>query len=75
MGRSMNLYHIQDDGQSYWVESESFALAIVAWQWHVKEAWGADFTGEEQPESVHLVHDEAVIRSNHTTAPFADTDS
>lgn len=58
----MKLYHIQFDGQSYWVESNCFGNAIIRWQAHVKIEWGDDFTGEEEPDSVSLIHDEPVIR-------------
>lgn len=65
----MKLYDIMFDGQHYWVEAASYALAIVAWQWHVKGKWGDDYSGEEEPESVCLMHDESVIRSERTIAP------
>lgn len=58
----MKLYHIQFDGQSYWVEAQSFGNAVIVWQAHVKVLWGEDFTGEEEPDSVQLAHDEPVIR-------------
>ncbi len=65
----MKLYHIQFDGQSFWVEAESFRLAIVQWGEHVKILWGDDYDGTEEPESVHLVHDEPVIHYTRTVNP------
>jgi hypothetical protein len=60
----MNLYHVQYDHQSYWVEAESFAVAIEAWKYHVAELWGDTYEEIKaiEPDSVHLVHEEAVIR-------------
>lgn len=56
------LYHVQFDHMDYYVEAPSFALAIEAWKRHVAVLWGTDYDGTEEPESVALVHDEAVIR-------------
>lgn len=58
----MKLYHIQFDGESYWVEAERFADAVTLWKSHIKVLWGEDFDATEEPESVHLVHDNPVIR-------------
>ena len=62
----MNLYHVQFDGQSYYVEAPSFARAVAVWEAHVKVLWGQDYVENDvppiEPESVHLVHDEPVIR-------------
>lgn len=58
----MNLYHVQYDGQSFWVEAESFGRAVELWTVHVKVSWDTDYMDTDQPESVHLVHDEPVIR-------------
>lgn len=58
----MRLYHVQFDGQSYWIEAESFGDAVFKWKRHVAVLWGTDYDGSEEPESVHLVHDEPVIR-------------
>jgi len=67
----MNLYLVQYDSVSYYVEAPSFAHAIDLWERHVAAIWGSDFDGTEQPESVALVHDESVIRggalANHCT--------
>lgn len=65
----MNLYHVQFDGQSYWVEAGDFGTAVILWKGHVKDLWGEDYDGTEQPDSVHLVHDEPVIRSAPAGAP------
>lgn len=58
----MNLYHVQYDGQSFWIEADSFAHAVEAWKTHVKVVWDADYMDTDEPVSVHLVHDEPVIR-------------
>lgn len=58
----MKLYHIQYDSVSFWVEAESFAKAVEVWKAHVKVLWDKDYMETDEPESVHLVHDEAVIR-------------
>ena len=60
----MNLYHIQFDGQSWWIEARNFQGAIDAWTREVAKEWGEDFDGTEQPESVALVHDGPVIREH-----------
>lgn len=57
----MKLYHIQFDGQSWWVEADSIGSASEKWLAHVRsEPDNADFSDE--PDSVHRVHDEPVIR-------------
>ena len=58
----MKLYHVQFDGQSYWIEADSFANAVLVWKDHVRQVWGVDYDGTEEPESVHLVHDEPVLK-------------
>lgn len=68
-GGMMKLYHVQFDGQSFWIEAESFALAVVAWHWHCKQQDGDEYDPQLEPESVHLVHEEPVIRSEKTIAP------
>jgi len=63
----MNLYHVRSskyDGQSFWIEAESFAAALETWKAHVKVLWDSDYMETDQPESVHLVHDEPVIRQS-----------
>lgn len=62
MNNENKLYHVQYDHVSYWVEAISFAQAIDRWKRHVKVQWGADYDGTEEPDSVHLVHGEPVIR-------------
>jgi hypothetical protein len=52
----MKLYHLQADGESFWVEAESFTAAIAAWRAYVH------YQANEEPDSVQLVHDEPVIR-------------
>jgi len=58
----MKLYHVQYDGQSFWIEAESFAKAVEKWHVHCREQDGQDYDDSLEPESVHLVHDEPVIR-------------
>jgi hypothetical protein len=58
----MKLYHIQFYGESYYVEAPSVAVAVERWKAHVQADWGPDYDGTEEPESVALVHDKAVIR-------------
>lgn len=58
----MNLYLIKYDGEPYFVEAPSFTTAIDAWCEHVKVKWGVDYREDDQPHSVELMHDEAVIR-------------
>lgn len=58
----MKLYHITYDSVSYWVEAPDFRGAIAAWREHVKVEWGKDYSPFDEPESVHLVHEEPVLR-------------
>lgn len=59
---SINLYLIHYDHQPYYVEAENLASAVERWKAHVKVVWGDDYDGTEEPESIALVHEEAVIR-------------
>jgi hypothetical protein len=59
----MKLYLVQYDGECYYVEATDFGDAIGLWRAHVRRAWGADFDGTEEPESVALMHEDAVIRA------------
>lgn len=61
----MKLYHIQYDGESYYVEAGNLPSAVGLWKLHVKGLWGDDFTGDEEPESIALVHEGDVIRPLH----------
>ena len=58
----MRLYKILYDGEQYFVEAISFPQAIDVWKRHVKDAWGADYDGTEEPESVELLSEEPVLR-------------
>lgn len=58
----MSLYLIQYDSEPYYVEARDFHRAIRTWTQHVKILWGTDFDGTEEPESVALVHEDAVLR-------------
>lgn len=57
----MSLYRVEFDAQDYWIEAADFADAVQLWKRHVAVEWGADFTGEEQPESVEHVTVDPVI--------------
>jgi len=59
----MKLYHVQFDGASFFIEAENYADAVAIWKAHVKVLWENDYDGTEEPESVHLIHDEPVIKS------------
>lgn len=59
---AVKLYHIQYDGQCYWVEASCFAIAILRWKDHVRGLWGEEYDGTEEPDSCALIHDEPVIR-------------
>jgi hypothetical protein len=57
----MKLFHIQFDGQSWYVEAETMRDAITVWA-----TWGAhnaEYDGTEEPDSCALVHDEPVLRA------------
>ncbi len=58
----MRIYHIQYDGESYFVEAESLPKAVEVWKFHVKTLWGDDWDGTEEPESIHHIHDGPVLR-------------
>ncbi len=59
----MSLYNVQYDGESYYVESPSFQGAISEWQRHCKDE-DILVDNDIEPESVHLISDEPVIRSD-----------
>lgn len=58
----MKVYRIDYDNQPYIVEAPDLGAAVQAWKKHVAVAWGSDWDGTEEPESISLIHDEAVIR-------------
>lgn len=58
----MCLYMVQWDSVRWYIEAPGFAEAIQTWHRVVKEQWGSDYEGTEQPEQVVLVHDEGVFR-------------
>ena len=70
MGRrtEMKLYHVQFDGASFfieaedYIEAENYADADSIWRAHVRVLCENDYDGTEEPESVHLIHAEPVIR-------------
>jgi hypothetical protein len=61
---SLNLFHIQYDSVSYYVEAATMQHAITLWKNHVRQAWGDEYDGTEEPESCAHVHDEPVIRAS-----------
>lgn len=68
----MKLYCILFDSRRYHVEAESIAKAVEYWRRHVAVEWGDDYDGTEEPESIALVHDEAVIRAVIAHAAFGE---
>ena len=63
MADDLKLYRVLYDGQPYYVEAPSFALAIEAWKRYVKAEWKEEYDGTEEPESVEcLDSDHPVIR-------------
>lgn len=61
----LRLYHIQADGESDWVEAASVADAVRIWRAAKIEEYGATDSGwweTTEPDSVHMVSDEPVIR-------------
>lgn len=67
----LKLYQVQFDGQQYFIEAASFASVVETWKRHVADLWGEDYEGDEEPESVALIHDEPVVRG---PAPFTSAD-
>lgn len=60
------LYHITFDASNFYVQARDYTDAIRLWKEHVAVLWGDDYDGTEQPESVSLIHDEAVITGRMT---------
>lgn len=58
----MSLYLVRFDDMPTYVEAPTFSEAIALWDVHMAKEQGADWDGNEQPEEVVLVHDEAVVR-------------
>lgn len=63
----MNLYHILFDWQPYYVEAETLGAAVTAWRQHVSVLWGDDYDGTEEPDSITLVHDKAVVKEENAS--------
>lgn len=61
------LYHIEYYNESFYVEAENLGDAIGAWRAHLSKEWGDNFDGREEPDSIHRVHDEPVIRAESGT--------
>lgn len=58
----MKAYLVQFDGQDRIVEAPGFAAAILAWKCAMLEEHGAEWDGDEEPDSVSPISDEEVIR-------------
>ena len=58
----LKLYLIHYDHQAYYVEAENLVNAVGKWKEYVKLDWKEDYDGTEEPESIALVHEAAVIR-------------
>lgn len=58
----MSVYRITYDDQARIVEAADFGDAVKKWLEGMKEPWGDDWIGTEQPESVLLISEEPVIR-------------
>lgn len=58
----MNLYQVQFDSETWFVEAESFAAAIELWKERAAIEWGDNYSQEDEPESVALVHDDGCVR-------------
>lgn len=60
----LKLYHLTFDGQDFYVEALSMHLAQAIWLDAMRETWGTEWTGEEEPDQIALVHDEPVLRGS-----------
>jgi hypothetical protein len=63
----MNLYRVVFDGEPDYVEAENFTEAIQLWNDNLVETNEPEHAlhfRAEQPESVELVHEGAVLRSH-----------
>lgn len=58
----INLYMVQFDGQQWYVESSDFGGACKKWLNAMRDVWGDDWEGNEQPQQVVLIDDKPVIR-------------
>lgn len=63
----MNLYLVQYDGESYYVQAKRLGGAVELWKLHLKRIWREELAAKgfdlpDEPESIALVHEEAVIR-------------
>jgi len=59
----MKLYLLTFDGQEYYVEATSMHMAQAVWLDAMRAEWESDWTGDEEPDQVALVHDEPVLRA------------
>jgi hypothetical protein len=67
-GGLMRVYLVLFDGQERYVEAPTLPAAVRAWQAAMAIEWGADYDGTEEPESITLCGEEAVIRDETGTA-------
>lgn len=60
----MKLYRVEfsDGGGPWFVEARSMGEAQRLWLKAMRGVWESDWTGEEEPDAIALVHDEPVIR-------------
>lgn len=56
------LYDVRFDNEMYFIEARSLPEAVQIWKAHVEALWGDNYEGDEEPESIALIHDEGVIR-------------
>ena len=59
----MNLYHVQWDGGSRYVEAATFGDAVKLWREAMRDEWGDDLRPDDEPDSVALVDDQPVLRA------------
>lgn len=57
----MSLYHVHYDGEPYYIEAPSFSLAVEVFKAKMK-AEDNVIDGQEEPDSVHLLSEDPVIR-------------
>lgn len=63
----MSLYHIQYDGEPYYVEAPGFGEAVEVFKAHLKEI-DNEIDGRNEPDSVALLSEEPVIRLGENVA-------
>lgn len=58
----MSLYHVQFDGESWWVEAPDYGVAVRIWREYITADWNVANDETEEPESVTLISTQPVIR-------------